>query len=211
MGTIVLFTSANRGTGTSTLARAFAVEAAYSLNTKILDLDGDAAATWNWGRQREERNIQPAVPIARGQQTELGAAARSVELLVMDAPANSVHREDWLAASPLLTIVVSRASADELDHTLKYLRELGVKGDTHPQLAVALCRIHSNGEAVKARGRLNGAGYAVFRGELRQSNSFRGLQQMGRAVTESPVAYLAAEAYELIKAMQAAFATAFKL
>src|SRR5262249_44991491 len=99
MGAIVLFTSAITGTGSSTLARAFAAEAAHGLNTKMVDLDGHSGATYRWGRQREKRGILPVVPVESARPTQLRAAARSVEVLVADAPVKCVHLQGWLTPS----------------------------------------------------------------------------------------------------------------
>jgi hypothetical protein len=105
-------------------------------------------------------------------------------------------------------IVPTRESGEDLERTLNYLQGLEARGRTSPQLAVALCRVYSLEESALARERLTSAGHMVLQGELRQSNSFRDLQASGRAVTESPVAALAEEAYELVKGMQGAFVTA---
>jgi hypothetical protein len=149
------------------------------------------------------------VPVERLRRTQLGAAAASAEILVVDAPHDG--EEGWSADAPVLTIVPTRERAEDLEHTLEYLHSLAAKGRRSPQVAIVLCRIHSAHESALARGRLTSAGHVVLEGELRQSNSFPALQETGRAVTESPVAALAQESYELVKAMQGAFVTAGQL
>jgi hypothetical protein len=126
-------------------------------------------------------------------------------LLVIDAPASLNGAEDWSHLLPFLTIVATRESLDELDHTTHLSRGLTESGLCKQRLAVALCRIQCSSESMLAREHLMAAGYPVLQGELRQSNSFQKLQETGRAVTESPVADLAQEAYALVKSIQELF------
>jgi Flp pilus assembly CpaE family ATPase len=132
----VVFTSARSGTGVSTLARAFAVEAAHSLDTKIIDLDQGAGATSHWGQQRAAHGVTPIVPVVRLSPAQVCDVASSSELLVIDAPASFNGAEDWSNLWPVLTVVAVRESLDDLDRTMQCLRRLIESGLCKRHLAV---------------------------------------------------------------------------
>lgn len=88
MGNILSFVATKTGTGTSTLARAFAVEAADSLNLLIVDLDDRERASWQWVQRRIANSWGPPVRVETAQPHDLLGKAATVELCIADALPN---------------------------------------------------------------------------------------------------------------------------
>ena len=206
MGNILSFVATKAGTGTSTLARAFAVEAADSLNLLIVDLDDRERASWQWGQRRLANNWDPPVHAETAQPDDLLGKAASVELCVADAPP-SVSAE-WLAQRSILTVVATRCGLDEIDSAIALMHALARSGIAHQHLALALCRVDRSVNAERARDYLSKTWCNVLQGHIPESRSFHDLQCKGRAVTESTVSYLIPNALELIKSIQAAYVSA---
>ena len=64
MGEIISFVGQKGGTGKSTLARAFAAEAAKA-QTRVLiaDLDDAQRTSWDWGKRRAANHLLPAIDV----------------------------------------------------------------------------------------------------------------------------------------------------
>jgi len=208
MGNILSFVATKAGTGTSTLARAFAVEAADSLNLLIVDLNDREPASWQWGQRRIANSWDPPVRVETAQLHDLVGKAASVQLCIADAPPSSEVSAEWLARRSILTVVATGCGLDEIDDTIALRQALARSGIADQHLALALCRVDRSANAERARDYLSKKRYSVLQGYIPESRSFHDLQCEGQAVTESPVRYLIPNALELINSVQAAYVAA---
>ena len=210
MGEIISFVGQKGGTGKSTLARAFAVEAARTdARVLIADLDEAQRTSWDWGQRRSANKLLPAIPVEMVPRLQIFTRAADVDVLVADAPGWTDASTLWLAQGSQLTVLPTGASVDDLNPTIRLMHELTAKGIGEWRLALALCRVHSEADAAFARDYLKQAGYKALKSELREKRAFADLQNVGQAVTEGPAA-LSREAHELIEAIAAALDRAQK-
>jgi chromosome partitioning protein len=204
MGEIVSFVGQKGGTGKSTLARAFAVEAArHGGSVVIADLDEAQRTSWDWGERRAVNGLQPAIVVERVPRLQVFTRAAALDLLVADAPGWADASTLWLAQGSQLTVLPTGGTVDDLNPTIRLMHELMDKGIADWRVALALCRIHSDAQAEFARGYLKQANYKALKGELRERKSLADLQNVGRAVTEGGAA-VSREAIELVASIGAA-------
>ena len=204
MGDIVSFVGQKGGTGKSTLARAFAVEAARRGGSVVIaDLDEAQRTSWDWGERRAANGLQPAIAVERVPRLQVFTRAANLDLLVADAPGWADASTLWLAQGSQLTVLPTGGTVDDLNPTIRLMHELMNKGIADWRVALALCRIHSDAQAEFARGYLKQANYKALKGELRERKSLADLQNVGQAVTEGPAA-VSREAIELVASIAAA-------
>jgi chromosome partitioning protein len=204
MGDIVSFVGQKGGTGKSTLARAFAVEAARrDGGVLIADLDEAQRTSLDWGERRAANGIKPAILVEQVPRLQVFTRAADLDLLVVDAPGWADASTLWLAQGSQLTVLPTGGTVDDLNPTIRLMHELVNKGIADWRVALALCRIHSDAQAEFARGYLKQANYKALKGELHEKKSFADLQNIGQAVTEGPAA-VSREAIELIQNIGAA-------
>jgi chromosome partitioning protein len=204
MGDIISFVGQKGGTGKSTLARAFAVEAAKrESRVLIADLDEAQRTSLDWGERRAANGLQPPIQVEQVPRLQLFTRAADVDLLVADAPGWADASTLWVAQGSQLTVLPTGGTVDDLNPTIRLMHELMRKGIGDWRVALALCRIHSDAQAEFARGYLKQANYRALKGELREKKSFADLQNIGQAVTEGPAA-VSREAIELIQNIAAA-------
>ena len=208
LGEIISFVAATAGAGASTLARAFAVEAADAQTVVIADLDDLQHASWDWGQRRAAAGLNPAIPVERMPHAQVFARAAEIDLLLVDTPVCVNERIAPLATGSRLTVVCTRPCVDDVDLSIRLMHRLREKCVPDWRLALALCRVQTRAEATFARDRLRRAGYDALKGEVPESRSFGDLQNRGRAITESPVISLVRETLELVNSIQAAFVAA---
>jgi hypothetical protein len=208
VGEIISFVAATAGAGASTLARAFAVEAACAQTVVIADLDDLQHASWDWGQRRAAAGLDPAIPVERMPHAQVFTRAAEIELLVVDTPFRADERIAALATGSRFTVVCTRTHVDDLDLSIRLMHALREKGVPDWRLALALCRVQTGAEAMFSRDYLRRAGYDALKGETTERRSFGDLQNRGRAITESPVIWLARGTLELVNSIQAAFAEA---
>ena len=210
MGEIISFVGQKGGTGKSTLARAFAAEAAKA-QTRVLiaDLDDAQRTSWDWGQRRAANQLLPAIAVEMVPRLQVFTRAVDVDVLVVDAPAWADASTLWLAQGSQLTVLPTGAGVDDLNPTIRLMHELMAKGIADWRVALALCRIHSDADAAFARDYLKQAKYKPLSGELRERKGFSDLQNIGHAITEGPAA-LSRESAELIEAITAALERAQK-
>jgi len=210
MGEIISFVGQKGGTGKSTLARAFAVEAAKAgTGVLIADLDEAQRTSWDWGQRRVANAIIPAVPVEMVPRLQVFTRAAQVDVLVVDAPGWADASTVWLALGSRYTVLPTGASVDDLNPTIRLMHELRGKGIADWRVGLALCRIHSDAEAAFARDYLRQASYRALKGELREKKAFANLQNVGQAVTEGPPS-VSRDACELVEAVAAALDRAQK-
>jgi chromosome partitioning protein len=204
MGDIISFVGQKGGTGKSTLARAFAVEAAKHEKTVLIaDLDEAQRTSLDWGERRARNGLLPPIEVEHVPRLQLFTRAAGVDLLVADTPGWADASTLWVAQGSQLTVLPTGGTVDDLNPTIRLMHELMNKGIADWRVALALCRIHSDAQAEFARGYLKQASYRALKGELREKKSFADLQNVGQAVTEGPAA-VSREAIELIESIAAA-------
>jgi chromosome partitioning protein len=199
MGQIISFVGQKGGTGKSTLARAFAVEAAKTNSSVLIaDLDDAQRTSCEWSERRAANSLLPQIKVELLPALEVFIRAADVDLLVADAPGWSDTSTVWLAKGSKLTVLPTGASVDDLNPTIRLTHELMNKGIADWRVALALCRIQTDAEAAFARDYLKQAGYEALQGTLREKKGYRDLQNVGHAVTESSNASLAQDAIQLV-------------
>ena len=204
MGDIISFVGQKGGTGKSTLARAFAVEALRrESGVVIADLDEAQRTSWDWGQRRAANGLKPPILVERVPRLQVFTRAANVDVLVVDAPGWADASTLWLAQGSQLTVLPTGGTVDDLNPTIRLMHELMNKGIADWRVGLALCRIHNEAQAEFARGYLKQANYRALKGELREKKSFADLQNVGQAVTEGPAA-VSREAIELIGSIAAA-------
>src|SRR5262245_32786995 len=106
MGEIVSFVGQKGGTGKSTLARAFAVEAARAgTGVLIADLDEAQRTSWDWGQRRAAHSLRPAIAVEMVPRLQVFTRAAQVDVLVVDAPGWTDASTAWLAKGSQLTVL----------------------------------------------------------------------------------------------------------
>jgi chromosome partitioning protein len=210
MGDIISFVGQKGGTGKSTLARAFAVEAAKrDQGVLIADLDEAQRTSWDWSQRRAANGVQPVIAVERVPRLQVFTRAANIDLLVVDAPGWADASTLWLAQGSQLTVLPTGGTVDDLNPTIRLMHELINKGIADWRLGLVLCRIHTDAQAEFARGYLKQANYKALKGELRERKTLADLQNVGQAVTEGSVA-ISREAIELVGSITAALERARK-
>jgi len=210
MGDIISFVGQKGGTGKSTLARAFAVEAVRrDQGVVIADLDEAQRTSWDWSQRRAANGLQPAIAVERVPRLQVFTRAADIDLLVVDAPGWADASTLWLAQGSQLTVLPTGGTVDDLNPTIRLMHELMSKGVADWRLGLALCRIHTDAQAAFARGYLQQANYKALKGELREKKGLADLQNVGQAVTEGSAA-VSREAIELVASIAAALERARK-
>jgi chromosome partitioning protein len=210
VGDIISFVGQKGGTGKSTLARAYAVEALRRASGVVIaDLDEAQRTSWDWGQRRAANGLKPAILVERVPRLQVFTRAADVDLLVVDAPGWADASTLWLAQGSQLTVLPTGGTVDDLNPTIRLMHELMNKGIADWRVALALCRIDSDTQAEFARSYLKQANYKALKGELRERKSLADLQNVGQAVTEGPAA-VSREALELVGSIAAALERARK-
>ena len=209
MGEVISFVGQKGGTGKSTLARAFAVEAARTKpNVLIVDLDDAQRTSFEWGARRLAGGYEPVVQVERLARSQIFTRAASLDVLVVDAPGATDAGTLWLAQGSQLTVLPTGGGIDDLNPTIRLMHELTENGIADWRLALVLCRMQNEAETAFARDYLRQAKYKAVKGELYERKSFRDLQNLGHAVTENANAQLAREALQVVESIAVALARA---
>jgi chromosome partitioning protein len=209
MGEVISFVGQKGGTGKSTLARAFAVEAArVQANVLIADLDDAQRTSFEWGERRLANGFKPVISVERVPRAELFTRAASVDVLVVDAPGWADASTVWLAQGSQLTVLPTGGGVDDLNPTIRLMHELMGKEIPEWRVALTLCRVQNETEVAFARDYLRQAKYKALKGALYERKSFRDLQNVGQSVTENPVASLAREALDVVESIAKALTRA---
>jgi chromosome partitioning protein len=210
MGDIISFVGQKGGTGKSTLARAYAVEALRRASGVVIaDLDEAQRTSLDWGERRAANGLQPPIQVEQVPRLQLFTRAADVDLLVADAPGWADASTLWLAQGSQLTVLPTGGTVDDLNPTIRLMHELTGKGVADWRLALALCRIHTDAQAAFARAYLKQANYKALKGEIWEKKGLGDLQNVGQAVTEGP-AGTSREAIELVASIAAALERARK-
>lgn len=192
---VVTFASQKGGVGKSTLARALAVVAARAgLEITIADLDSQQATIVEWMKTRIENKIARKIVVESFDTVEEALEeSYNCKLLILDMPARA-NRETLKAAQHSHLIVQpSAGSLDDLRPAVLLFHELKRVGIPVDRLVIALSRTLNRNEEIAARAYLEGAGYAVLPGAIREHAAYRDAQNKGRALNETPAKDLNAE------------------
>jgi chromosome partitioning protein len=199
MGEVVSFVGQKGGTGKSTLARGFAVEAArLNLSVVLADLDDAQRTSFEWGQRRVANGFEPRVAVERVSRLQVFTRAAAVDVLIVDAPGWADASTAWLAQGSQLTVLPTGAGVDDLNPTIRLIHELRAKDVPDWRTAIALCRVHNDAEAAFARDYLKQVKFTALPGELRERKSYSDVQNLGQAITECAIPAIAREAREMV-------------
>lgn len=202
MGEVVSFVGQKGGTGKSTLARAFAVQAARA-NVKVLiaDLDDAQRTSLEWAQRREKAGIQPIIRVERMSRLNVFTKAAQNDLVVVDAPGWADESTLWLAQGSQLTVMPVGTSIDDLNPTIRLMHELAARGVQEWRLAITLMRLQNERDGDFARGYLGTAGFKglLLAHELHENAMYRQAQDQGLAITEVADRKLAREAANVME------------
>ena len=202
MPVIVSLVSQKGGVGKSTLARALLAVAAYTMKTRLADLDHRQASVVAWERARARHGATPVGEVVAYRTVgEALDASRDIELLIIDAPAGTSPATLEIARRSHLVVQPTGASADDLVPGVLTFHELVQEGIAKERLVFAICRVLSEGEADVARAYVTDAGYEVLPGALHERIGYREAQNRGKAITETKSAKLNQEADALMEAL----------
>lgn len=202
MPVIVSFVSQKGGVGKSTLARGLLAVAAHTMKARLADLDPQQGSVVAWERARRRNEAGPpceVVPYATAGEA-LGASA-DVDLLIIDTPARTSRATLEIARHSHLVVQPTGASADDLLPTILTFHELMKEGVPKERLAVAICRVLSDGEEATVRAYVEDAGYEVMAGAIFERIAYREAQNRGQAITETKFAKLNGQADALMEAL----------
>lgn len=201
MGEVISFVGQKGGTGKSTLARAFAVEAARAkVNVLVADLDDAQRTSVEWGQRRLAAGFQPTIRVERMPRLQVFTKAATADVLVVDAPGWADESTLWLAQGSQLTVLPCGVSIDDLNPTIRLIHELVGKGIQEWRLALTLMRLQNEKDGEFARGYLGAAGFKglLLGHEVREARQYREAQDAGHAITEVSDRKLAREASALM-------------
>jgi chromosome partitioning protein len=211
MSDIVSFLGQKGGTGKSTLARAYAVEAARTdARVLIADLDDAQRTSFEWGQRRLANKLSPDVDVQLISHLELFAKADTVDLLVVDGPGATDASTEWIAKGSQLIVLPTGPAIDDLNPTVRLGHELKLKNILAWRLAIILTRIHTDAQEEFARKYLRQADYKPLQALLHEHKGFPELQNSGRAITEGPHSAATREARAVVDNISSALHRAHK-
>ena len=202
MPVIVSFVSQKGGVGKSTLARALLAISSYDLRVRLADLDPQQGSVVAWEQARRRHPDAPpceVVPYATAAEAVL--AGGDVELLIIDMPARTNRATLEVARRSNLVVQPTGPSADDLRPAILTFHELVKEGIPKDRLAMAICRVLSDGEEATVRSYVQAAGYQVLAGAVPERIAYREAQNRGHAITETSVAALNTQADRLMEAL----------
>lgn len=203
MAVVVSFVSQKGGVGKSTLARALLAVAAHSMTARLADLDPQQASVVAWERARRRNRVvgPPCEVVPYRSFRDALAASSDVDLLIVDTPARTSRTTLEIAKQSNLVVQPTGASADDLSPAILTFHELVKEGVPKDRLAIAICRVLSDGEEATVRAYVEDAGYTALPGAIPERIAYREAQNRGRAITETMTAKLNAQADALIDAL----------
>jgi len=187
MTTIISIASQKGGVGKSSIARALARECVNnSLTVKIADLDLQQATCLNWARRRLEAGIMPMISVEPFKTSAQAiAAAESLDLMVIDAPARASEGTRKIAHSSDLVVQPANTSLDDLEPAVLLFHEMVKDGIPRSRLVFALTQVLTDADEIAARRYIEGAGYIVLTGSIPSKSSYRDAMNVGRTLTET--------------------------
>jgi chromosome partitioning protein len=188
MAVLLALISQKGGVSKSTLARLIAREYANAgWNVKIADLDVSQGTSFHWQGRRLQAAINPVIPVERfGSVEHALAAAREVDLMILDAPPNSNAGTLRIAKAADAVILPTGLSLDDMQPSVLLAHELVKKGVSKAKIAFAFCRVgDSHLELNQAQIYVTDAGYRVLTGSIPEKIAYRRASDEGLALTET--------------------------
>ena len=202
MPVVVSFVSQKGGVGKSTLARALLAVAGHSMRSRLADLDPRQASVTEWERARQRTGSGAECEVIAYKTPEQAiAAGGQVDLLIIDAPAGTSPDTLRIAQRSHLVVQPTGASLDDLRPAILTFHELVKAGIPRERLAMAICRVLSDGEETRTRQAIQQAGYEPLTGAIPERIAYREAQDRGQAITETGNAKLNERADALIEAL----------
>jgi chromosome partitioning protein len=189
MGRHILFTSQKGGVGKSTLARSTAVALACSGRKVLLaDFDVEQRTCLRWHAQRQARNLQPTIDVAKfSKEAKLDRVSPQYDDVVMDTRGRHDELSLDLAMTSDVIFLPSSFSLDDISPTLAVVEMLRKAGIPPARVAVVFCRTGgSDRQAQRARSILQMNGIAALDPVLPQRDGFVSLSATGRTGREAP-------------------------
>jgi hypothetical protein len=204
MSNVISFIGLRRGVGNSALARAFAVEAAWSLYSVVVDFDDSLSSTYDWAVRRDASGFKPSITVERGATFEFSSEDPGIELIMVDASDFSRRSAIELAKISRIVVISSTTETDDLVQVIDQMKAFSAAGLAE-RVYAALCRVQLVDDASSARATLAANNVRVLAGEANASMSYRRLEREGRALSESPKKSLAESVLVVIDSIQKAF------
>jgi chromosome partitioning protein len=199
---VVPFMNGKGGTGKSTLARCYAVEAARAGASVLLaDLDDEQKTSALWAENRRRNGWQPEIRVEIASARKAFDLVGQTDVLVLDAPGWADAQTLFVAKWATYTVVPSRANrSDDLAATVSLLHKLTAEAVPAWRFGVALNGLRQ-ATAVKddedARAYLGEAGYSALPGFIRDLKTYEIAMLEGHAITETDRPNLNLEAFTL--------------
>ncbi len=199
---VVPFMKGKGGTGKSTLARCYAVEAARAGASVLLaDLDDEQKTSALWAENRRRNGWQPEIRVEIASARKAFDLVGQTDVLVLDAPGWADAQTLFVAKWATYTVVPSRANrSDDLAATVSLLHKLTAEAVPAWRFGVALNGLRMT-TAVKddedARAYLGEAGYSALPGFIRDLKTYEIAMLEGHTITETDRPNLNLEAFTL--------------
>ena len=126
---VVPFMNGKGGTGKSTLARCYAVEAAKGgASILIADLDDEQKTTAIWAANRKRNGLQPDIRVEVASARKAYDLVGQTDVLVIDAPGWADAQTLFVASWATFTVVPTRANrSDDLAATVSLLHKFSAE------------------------------------------------------------------------------------
>jgi len=199
---VVPFMNGKGGTGKSTLARCYAVEAARGgASVLIADLDDEQKTTALWAQNRKRNGWEPDIRVEVASARKARDLVGQTDVLVIDAPGWADAQTLFVASWATFTVVPSRANrSDDLAATVSLLHKFVAEEIPAWRFGVALNGLRAGTaerDDTDARVYLKEAGYEALPGFIRDLKSYEVAMLEGKTITETDRPSLNEEAFRL--------------
>lgn len=207
MAIVVSFVSNKGGVGKSTLARAFAVEAARD-GTKVLlaDIDEGQHTSAKWHLRREESGIEPAIEVRAYDRTRAASAAEQAfedanefKLMALDAGPRARKETGDIASGSDLVVLPTGVSADDREPTLELIEDMKQIGIPPERILVVMCRCESAAQAALTVAAVKKTGVAIIPTPIMSVAGYAQAMNKGATITETDWESYNAPARQVLK------------
>lgn len=203
---VVPFMNGKGGTGKSTLARCYAVEAAKGgASVLIADLDDEQKTAAIWAANRKRNGLQPEIRVEIASARKAYDLVGQTDVLVIDAPGWADAQTLFVAKWATFTVVPARANrSDDLAATVSLLHKFTAENIPAWRFGVALNGLRTataDRDNNDARTYLKLAGYEALPGFTRDLKTYEVAMLEGKAITETDRQPLNEEAFGLVAAI----------
>lgn len=179
------------GTGKSTLSRAIARETIVNgWDTFIADMDSQQRTCLNWTIDRNEQNLEPAIPVESFSLVSQALKRRGkYELIIFDGAPHATEATKQIAENANLILLTTKTSKDDLNAQISVAMEMVESGIDPKRIAFVLSRVAEDGSrmAEDARGYIEQVRYAfpIIDGHLEERKGYEIAMNNGLAITET--------------------------